>query len=154
VPELIARASRTASEKGWEELGNRTGECHVVEVFRRAGTDNGRTAMNVLKSAGIAAALLLGAPSPSPAQSAADSASQAERLGPVGRIDPTTPRAAKSNGPVTMTEGEVKKKLEKQGYEHVREIEAKEGGFTARAMKQGRTRTVSIDKFGRVAVVQ
>lgn len=111
--------------------------------------------MRFLKTAGVAAAVLLGSPSLSPAQStAADPASQAERVGPVGRIDPTTPRAAKSTGRVTMTEGEVKKKLEKQGYEHVREIEAKDGGFTARAMKQGRTMTVGIDKFGRVAAIR
>lgn len=111
--------------------------------------------MNLLKTATVAAALLLGAPALSSAQSTAAAPSgQAERVGPVGRIDPTTPRSTKSTGAVTMTETAVKKKLEKQGYRHVHEIEPKDGGYTAMAMKGGRTRMVSVDKFGRVAVLR
>lgn len=111
--------------------------------------------MNILKMARVAAAVLLGAPSLSLAQStSSESPSQAERVGPVGRIDPVTPRAAKSTGAVTMTEAEIKKKLEKQGFEHVHEIEPNDGGFTARAMKRGKTRTVSVDKSGGVAVIR
>lgn len=111
--------------------------------------------MSFLRIVGVATAVLLGTPSLSPGQStAATSPSQAERLGPVGRVDPTNLHSAKSSGPVSMTEGEVKKKLEKQGFQHVRQIEAKDGGFTARAMKKGRTMTVGIDKFGKTAVIR
>lgn len=104
--------------------------------------------MTVLRIAAVAGALLLVTPSLLPAQTNPIGRTN-DRL---GAIEPSKSSASKESADSTLTESQVKKRLEKRGFEQVRQITAqKDGGFTARAMRDGRTMTVVVDKFGKIA---
>ncbi len=107
--------------------------------------------MTVLKIAAAAGALLLVTPSLLPAQTNPIGRAN-DRLGAIGPTEPSKSSSSKESAGSTLTASQVKKRLEKRGFEQVRQITAqKDGGFTARAMRDGRTMTVAVDKFGKIA---
>ncbi len=106
--------------------------------------------MIILKSAAMAGALLVATPSLSSAQTNPVGRSN-DRLNAIAPTESTTSAASKDNAGSMLTEGQIRKRLEKRGFEHVHEIRPeKGGGFTARAMRDGRTTMVVVDKDGKI----
>jgi hypothetical protein len=111
--------------------------------------------MTLLRITGMAAALLIGVPSLPLAQTMpiapSNSSQPTSNSRPVGPVDARAGRPDNSVSRTKLTEAQVKKRLLKAGYEYVRDLREEGDGFTARAMKDGRTRTVIVDKDGKIA---
>ncbi len=106
--------------------------------------------MSILRSAVMAGALLIATPSLLSAQTNPVGPAN-DRLSAIAPTESTKSATSKDNAGSMLTEGQVRKRLEKRGFEHVREVTPeKGGGFTARATRDGRTMTVVVDKEGRI----
>jgi hypothetical protein len=89
----------------------------------------------------IAAALLFGTATLAIAQSQTTT-------DPSGDHD--TNAGVATSPPMTSSEMEIKTKLENAGYTQVREVKSTAEGFSAKAMKQGKEVSLTIDSNGQV----
>lgn len=124
--------------------------------------------MSYLKTAGLAVALTLGVSAfalaqtstTSPSNSApktpsatGSSSSGSTTTAPSGTssTQSTTSGSGSSTAPMKMTESDVKKKLEGEGYSQVSDVKAGTDGWAAKAMKGGKQVTVAVDQNGKVS---
>lgn len=103
--------------------------------------------MLTMRTAAVAAALILG--SSALAQSGAASRSATWRA-----TDWTSGTSGASTAPITAAEREVRRKLESEGYDSVTDLRQDKDGWMATARKDGKQVLLDIDNNGKVAVTK
>jgi hypothetical protein len=104
----------------------------------------------MLKIAAAAAALVLGASAMATAQTSTTPSPSGTQASPSA----TTGSSTAGSGSTTMSESDIKKRLEQQGYSDVKlkddASSAQKGDWTGTAMKGGKQVTIEVDGSGKV----
>ena len=107
--------------------------------------------MSKFQTAAVAASLVLGVASRALAQNSATSPSNSAKP---GASSPSTPQngttAGSSGSSMKMSEQDVKRTLEGDGYSQVSNVMPDSNGYTATAMKSGKKVHVDVDQNGKI----
>ena len=105
--------------------------------------------MPTIRTAAVAAALVLGSSTLASAQSSATSPSAAWNAS-----DWTLGTSGASTVPMSTAEREVRRKLESEGYDTITDLQQDKDGWMATARKDGKQVLLDIDNDGKVAITK